>query len=176
MNSIIFLPTKDSSDISELRKKELNISRSYARELGKTAIEAINSGIYENSSGDEVHWGEQIHQCRESKKSISPDVKLNRKQHSPFEKTYIQVCNETTLQASLRLVEKGMRPLALNFANGIKPGGGFLGGARAQEEVLCRSSALYETLKDDPMYDHHRKRSRPDSTNWMIYSPEVPIF
>ena len=176
MIRLIFLPTKDSSDISELRKKELNISRSYARELGKTALEAINSGIYENSSGDEVLWGEQIHHCRESKKSISPDVKLKRKEHSPFEKTYIQVCNETTLQASLRLVEKGMRPLALNFANGIKPGGGFLGGARAQEEVLCRSSALYETLKDDPMYDHHRKRSRPDSTNWMIYSPEVPIF
>ena len=74
MNSIIFLPSKDSSDISELRKKELNISRSYARELGKTALEAINSGIYENSSGDEVLWGEQIHHCRESKKSISPDV------------------------------------------------------------------------------------------------------
>jgi len=176
MNSIIFLPTKDSSDISELRKKELNISRSYARELGKTALEAINSGIYENSSGDEVLWGEQIHHCRESKKSISPDVKLKRKENSPFEKTFIQVCNETTLQASLRLVEKGMRPLALNFANGIKPGGGFLGGARAQEEVLCRSSALYETLKGDPMYDFHRKRSRPDSSNWMIYSPDVPVF
>ena len=42
MIRLIFLPTKDSSDISELRKKELNISRSYARELGKTAAEAIN--------------------------------------------------------------------------------------------------------------------------------------
>ena len=123
MNSIIFLPSKDSSDISELRKKELNISRSYARELGKTALEAINSGIYENSSGDEVLWSEQIHHCRESKKSISPDVKLKRKENSPFEKTFIQVCNETTLQASLSLVEKDLRPLALNFANGIKPVG-----------------------------------------------------
>ena len=46
MIPLFYLPTKDSSDISELRKKELNISRSYARELGKTALEAINSGIY----------------------------------------------------------------------------------------------------------------------------------
>jgi uncharacterized protein (TIGR02452 family) len=66
--------------------------------------------------------------------------------------------------------------VALNFANGIHPGGGFLKGARAQEEVLCRSSALYHTLLDDPMYEEHRKRDRPDSTDWAIYSPEVPVF
>ena len=69
-----------------------------------------------------------------------------------------------------------MRPLALNFANGIEPGGGFLRGARAQEEVLCRSSALYQTLVGDPMYQVHRRRPRPDSTDWAIYSPGVPVF
>jgi uncharacterized protein (TIGR02452 family) len=26
------------------------------------------------------------------------------------------------------------------------------------------------------MYDEHRKRSRPDSTDWAIYSPDVPVF
>jgi uncharacterized protein (TIGR02452 family) len=89
---------------------------------------------------------------------------------------HVQVTNETTLGASFRLVESGLRPLALNFANGVHPGGGFLGGARAQEEVLCRSSALYRTLVDDPMYEEHRKRPRPDSTDWAIYSPDVPVF
>jgi uncharacterized protein (TIGR02452 family) len=39
------------------------------------------------------------------------------------------------------------------LANGVQPGGGFLGGARAQEEVLCRSSALWHTLIGDPMYE-----------------------
>ena len=73
-------------------------------------------------------------------------------------------------------VESGSRPLALNFANGIQPGGGFLSGARAQEEGLCRSSALYQTLVGDPMYAAHRKRQRADSTNWAIYSPDVPVF
>ena len=51
-----------------------------------------------------------------------------------------------------------VKPLALNFANGIQPGGGFLRGARAQEEVLCRSSTLHQTLVDDPMYETHRRR------------------
>ncbi|NLC71025.1 MAG: TIGR02452 family protein, partial [Desulfuromonadaceae bacterium] len=45
-----------------------------------------------------------------------------------------------------------------------------------QEEVLCRSSALYCTLADDPMYDYHRRRSQPDSSDWVIYSPDVPVF
>ena len=76
----------------------------------------------------------------------------------------------------MRLVKSGLEPLALNFANGIHPGGGFLVGAKAQEEELCRSSALYQTIIDDQMYLAHRKRSRSDSTDWAIYSPDVPVF
>jgi hypothetical protein len=49
-------------------------------------------------------------------------------------------------------------------------------GARAQEEVLCRSSLLYATLEGDRMYEEHRKRPLPDSTAWAIYSPDVPVF
>ena len=88
----------------------------------------------------------------------------------------MQVTNETTLMASRRLVEEGAKPLALNFANGVQPGGGFLYGARAQEEVLCRSRALFSTLVDDPMYECHWDRDLPDSTNWAIYSSDVPVF
>ncbi|QEG41602.1 hypothetical protein UC8_36270 [Roseimaritima ulvae] len=90
--------------------------------------------------------------------------------------TRVQVTNESTLMASRRRVDEGSRPLALNFANGVQPGGGFLYGARAQEEVLCRSSSLFSTLVDDPMYDHHRDHVPLESTDWAIYSPDVPIF
>lgn len=58
--------------------------------------------------------------------------------------------------------------------NSAQPG--FLDGARAQEEVLCRSSGLFLTLVDDPMYEAHRRRPRPDSTDWSILSPDVPVF
>lgn len=86
------------------------------------------------------------------------------------------MANETTLGAGRRLVDRRLRPLALNFANWVVPGGGFLTGARAQEEVLCRSSALYRTLLDDPMYEAHRQNPRPESTDWAILSPDVPVF
>ena len=48
--------------------------------------------------------------------------------------------------------------------------------APAQEEVLCRSSALYATLEGDPMYDAHRQRPDRESSDWAILSPDVPVF
>jgi uncharacterized protein (TIGR02452 family) len=117
-----------------------------------------------------------VHAACAAKVSIPPDAPLSVPQTMPFPTTRIQVTNETTLGAAQRLVTSGVRPLALNFANGMHPGGGFLKGARAQEEVLCRSSALYQTLVDDPMYAAHQQRPRPDSTDWAIYSPDVPVF
>jgi uncharacterized protein (TIGR02452 family) len=35
---------------------------------------------------------------------------------------------------------------------------------------------LFQTLVGDPMYEAHRRRPRPDSTDWAIYSPDVPVF
>jgi len=87
-----------------------------------------------------------------------------------------QVTNEPTLTAARRLFDSELRPLVLNFADGTKPGGYFLKGSRAQEENLCRSSALYATLVDDLMYADHKTRPLPDSTDWVIYSPDVPVF
>jgi uncharacterized protein (TIGR02452 family) len=111
-----------------------------------------------------------------AKQSISPETSLPPAAARRFTETRVQVVNQTTLQASRKLVESGHRPLALNFANGIIAGGGFLTGSRAQEEVLCRSSALYETLVNDPMYDHHAGFSHRNSSDWAILSPDVPVF
>jgi uncharacterized protein (TIGR02452 family) len=162
--------------MAESRRRELNISRNAAALLGASAVEAALSGHYFDGSGKKVDWSSFVQAACSTKVSIAPAATFPTHEHSAFPETRVQITNETTLVASLRLVEKGLRPLALNFANGISPGGGFLGGARAQEEVLCRSSALYQTLVDDPMYVEHRKRPRPDSTDWAIYSPDVPVF
>ena len=170
------LPCLDSAEMSACRERELNIPRDSAAALGRSAVDAATKGHYIDCAGMKVDWSRDVQAACRAKRSVHPDDPLPSHEHAPFSETTIQITNETTLGASLRLTERGLRPLALNFANGIYPGGGFLRGARAQEEVLCRSSALYQTLVDDPMYEEHRKRQLPDSTDWAIYSPDVPIF
>ncbi len=176
MSRLRVLPCLDSEEISAERRRELDMPRDVAARLGLLAVDACQRGRYLTEEGRQVHWGEAVEAARSSKVSIPPDAALPELKRRIFSETVAQVTNETTLGASRRLVGRGLEPLALNFANGIHPGGGFLNGSRAQEEVLCRSSALYTTLVDDPMYEAHRNRCRPDSTDWAIYSPNVPIF
>ncbi len=173
---LISMPCVDSADMAATRRQELDIPRSAAAELGRSAVEASTLGYYFNRSGEKVDWRLQVKNACAAKRSIRPSDPVPIQKKRSLRETEIQVANETTLQASRRLFERGARQLALNFANVIQRGGGFLKGARAQEEVLCRSSALYQTLIDDPMYEYHKRRSRPDSTDWAIYSPDVPVF
>ena len=170
------LPCIDSVEMAASRRQELDIPRNVAAELGRSAVEAAVEGQYVYGDGRKVDWSRYVQAACSSKVSIPPGAFLPSYECIPFPETRIQVSNETTLGASKRLVENGLWPLALNFANGVHPGGGFLSGAKAQEEVLCRSSALYRTIIDDQMYIEHRQRSRSDSTDWAIYSPDVPVF
>jgi uncharacterized protein (TIGR02452 family) len=139
-------------------------------------VQAAVEGYYVYGEGKIVDWSHDVQAACSAKVSIPPHMSLPANISASFPETRIQVTNETTLGASRRFVESGLKPLALNFANGTHPGGGFLRGARAQEEALCRSSALYQTLVGDQMYEEHRQRPRPDSTDWAIFSPDVPVF
>jgi uncharacterized protein (TIGR02452 family) len=170
------IPCLDSDELATTRRRELDISRNVAAALGRSAVEAAANGYYVFGSGAKVDWSLYVQAACSAKLSIPADGSLPSHEFVAFPETVVQVTNETTLGASRRLIEKGLKPLALNFANGVHPGGGFLSGARAQEEALCRSSALYQTLAGDPMYEEHSKRPRPDSTDWAIYSPDVPVF
>lgn len=174
--TLVHLPCQDSEEQASTVRRMLDVPRDYARELARSALDAMADGAYATPSGRQVNWSDDIERAKALKMSIRADDPLPTVEREPFARTIVQVRNETTMQAAATFVERGARPLALNFANGVHPGGGFLQGARAQEEVLCRSSALYATLAGDPMYDDHRRRPTPDSTDWMILSPDVPVF
>lgn len=170
------LPCEDSDGWAEWVRGVLDIDQVTARHLGCSALAAIERGEYLSPSGRIVDWSARIDRSRALTRSIAPDDPLDRPARVGHEVTEVQVRNTTTLEAARALISRGMRPLALNFANGIEPGGGFLDGARAQEETLCRSSALHATLEGDAMYEFHLARPEPDSSDWMILSPEVPVF
>ncbi len=151
------------------------ISRELAAEYGRQAVQITESGKYSAPSGKVVDISHQV------QKSIRGTVSYPSGQGVPESakenyRTEISVHNITTLEAARRLISQGCRPALLNFASATHPGGGFLSGARAQEEYLARSSGLYACIKDNAMYPFYRSRRDPLYTDYAIYSPDVPVF
>ncbi len=65
----------------------------------------------------------------------------------------------------------------LNFASAKNPGGGFLNGAKAQEESLAVSSTLYPTLiAHEEYYNENRTHRSMMYLDYGIYSPDVVFF
>ncbi|MFJ8672158.1 TIGR02452 family protein [Streptomyces sp. NPDC093589] len=93
-------------------------------------------------------------------------------------RTVFEVTGEGSLTAGARLAAAGGGPLAvLNFASARNPGGGYLNGAQAQEEALCRGSALYTCVREAPeFYAAHRAEPSPFYSDRVILSPGVPVF
>lgn len=70
-------------------------------------------------------------------------------------------------------------PLVMNFASATHKGGGFLTGARAQEESLCRCSTLYASLTAEAAqryYDYNRSLNSPLYSDYMLLSKNVCVF
>jgi uncharacterized protein (TIGR02452 family) len=88
------------------------------------------------------------------------------------------VTPESSTEAARRLTAEGSGPVAvLNFASARNPGGGYLNGAQAQEEAVCRASALYRCLLRAPeYYTYHREHRDPFYSDRVILSPVVPVF
>lgn len=69
--------------------------------------------------------------------------------------------------------------LVMNFANAVHPGGGYLNGAVAQEECLCRESTLYASISSKAakeMYTANQMNQDMFDTDYMLLSPCVEVF
>ncbi len=87
----------------------------------------------------------------------------------------ITVTNEDSFQAAGRYEN----PFVMNFANAHKAGGGFMLGANAQEEALCRCSTLYASITADKagkMYRYNNIHLSSVDSDYMLYSPNVCVF
>jgi len=143
--------------------------------MGAEAVDIIRARRYVSPGGRHVRLGEEIERSRHGTVSYPPD----RDCPSPGVGSHVtrtRVSRTTTLEAALGLVGSGLRPAALNFASALAPGGGFLLGARTQEESLCWSSGLFACLSGNEMYAYHLERDDPLYSDYVIYSPDVPVF
>jgi uncharacterized protein (TIGR02452 family) len=86
-----------------------------------------------------------------------------------YDTTEVVVTPEDTIDATLKAIEKGLRPAALNMASDFNPGGGVLKGSQAQEECLFRRSN----------YHFHLNRNTTDypmAPTQVVYTPKVTII
>lgn len=154
----------------------------------------IAAGYYVNPRGARVDLAADVAAACQGTRSYSPDQtqRLVNDQAANVANaananaaatarhdTVFEVTGETSTAAGQRLVRtEGASDVAiLNFASARNPGGGYLGGARAQEEDLCRSSALYTTLLEArDYYDAHRADRDTRYSHRVILSPAVPVY
>jgi uncharacterized protein (TIGR02452 family) len=153
----------------------MRLDREYATQLGYETVAIVEAGGYRTPSGRTVTLRDAVVRAKAGTVTYPPEREIPPSVLPPRQ-TQVVVTNETTLEAARRLVAAGHRPVALNYASAHYPGGGFLSGARAQEESLARSSALYACLKDNPMYAWHQAHRDPFYTDYAIYSPDVPVI
>ncbi|MEZ4322045.1 MAG: TIGR02452 family protein [Myxococcota bacterium] len=145
--------------------------------LAVATLELLERGTYTAPSGREVDFGALQASAIAGTRVVTPAELAGMTGPSSGPPPAIEVIDATTQVAARDLATTG-RVALLNFASARNPGGGFLNGARAQEEDLCRCSGLYPCLV--PHFDAYYavNRRHPDNlyTDTQIFSPGVPFF
>ncbi|WP_340374325.1 TIGR02452 family protein [Streptomyces sp. SS7] len=143
------------------------------RGIARETEEIVAAGGYRSPGGRAVELAALIGAARAGTRMLGPGpVPVPP---APAVVTSVEVTGESSTQAARRLADK---PVAvLDFASARNPGGGYLNGAQAQEEALCRASALYTCLLEArAFYAHHRAHRDPFYTDRVVHSPAVPVF
>ncbi|MFT6334827.1 MAG: hypothetical protein ACJATI_001573 [Halioglobus sp.] len=158
--------------------KKRNKNKSIADET----LEIMEKRYFTNSVGSEISIDKQLQDSILGTICYSPNMSdklldIERIKGDRLE-TKISVTSESTLDCVRRLKREGKeRVLCLNFASARNPGGGFLGGSQAQEESIARASGLYPSLLGcTEYYETNRKQKSCFYTDYMIYTPQTPIF
>lgn len=158
------------------------MKKSTRASIAKDTLKILKQGYYTNPQGKQVSIKKaqssaeqktKVFRSEELEELISQPIANN----SQFE-TVFEVINSTTLDCVRALHKEGASEiLCLNFASARNPGGGFLKGSEAQEESIARASGLYNCqLKAKPYYDKNRAFESCLYSDYMIYSPKVPLF
>ncbi|MFG2650363.1 TIGR02452 family protein [Streptomyces sp. NPDC048436] len=149
------------------------------RGIAQQTEEIVAAGRYVAQGGREVVIAEAVDAARSGTRMFGPAALCVTDVTPPeLTSTVVEVTGESSLEAAHRLTRADAGPVAaLNFSSARNPGGGYLNGAQAQEEALCRASALYTCVREvREFYDHHREHRDPFYSDRVIHSPAVPVF
>ena len=153
------------------------------RGVATETLRILDAGEYQSNTAAPVVFREQLqaairgtrlYEPQQGYELLARDVAGTTIGPSRFE-----VTGETTQIAAHRMAqEEGCSDVVLlNYASARNAGGGFISGAKAQEEDLCRCSGLYPCLITQPAYyEANRRETSLLYTDHVIYSPQVPFF
>ena len=161
--------------------------------IAKESLEIMRQGYYRiESKENQMPVQTKIDIKQDMEQSIKDSILITPSEGQELLKQYgerysslenqsqltIIVENISTVDAIRKLVLEGKEKIGvLSFASAKNPGGGFLNGAKAQEESLAASSTLYRTLiVHEEYYRENRKCNSMIYTNHAIYSPDVVFF
>lgn len=142
-------------------------------------IKILERGYYFNSLGEKVPIQPELQYAIEHSVLYRPEDQQVLPKVESGSRPTIEVTGESSLDAAKRLewTENRDDVICLNFASAKNPGGGFLNGAQAQEESLSRASGLYPCIVQmEEMYAYHRRLKTCLYSDYMIFSPRVPVF
>ncbi|WP_055587714.1 TIGR02452 family protein [Peterkaempfera griseoplana] len=147
------------------------------RGIARETVEITEAGRYRLPGGRVVDIGGEVAAAVAGTRLYGPGP-VDPGPPGPHGAPVVEVTGESSLQAARRMLTEAAEPVAvLDFASARNAGGGFLNGAQAQEEALCRSSALHACLRTVPdFYAAHRADSSPFYSDRVIHAPAVPVF
>ncbi|MDN3356976.1 TIGR02452 family protein [Actinomadura sp. DC4] len=145
------------------------------RGIADANAKIVADGEYTTDDGTTVVVRPAVDAAVSGTVSHTPDETLSPP--SGTTRTSFEVTAEGSLQGARRLHQDGGERIAvLNFASARNPGGGYVRGAKAQEEDLCRNALLYPCLLQAPdYYEAHRASADLLYSDRVIWSPDVPV-
>lgn len=131
-----------------------------------------NGGYLNNRFSDDI--SKAILYSPKSLKNLNVDIKKEN------QNAKISMYNQDTCECAKRFIHDGYTSI-LNFASAMNVGGGFLRGAKAQEETICRNSTLYASINSDDAREYYtfnraNKDKYPMYSDYAIFSPHVEVF
>ncbi len=180
-----YQPTDFSISFEE-RMKVIMASGRFGRQNARKEIYKLNTKLFHDwqSGTADINFGDH--------KAFLDGAKLYKKSFDVngmgtiYEATHTGCINADCVDVAEQLIAQGYNPAILNLASAKRPCGGWDAGMGAQEESLCFSSTLSQSLYQygDPKYKNVRDSGVPlkeigyphDINYGGIYSPDVTFF